>query len=409
MELKDRFVLQELRKSSGFSIPDSVWGQIEREVDAVGVLGLTGSAQQIVSSLVLKHGEPGRDKDYGRMHPEGSNRATKKTPVGRKKPGREISTDQVMRSDFADEVANLGVKKFNEEKLTAAIATRIAQDMKSTTVELRDATFVALPRGKKEETIILDSGKEVDIESPEGDALVRRLSVEEMMSSWSESSGENPLSVSLQDATKEEFGLKGSADMYEGGYKESAAEIREDREERKYRMEDYGSVYRDFVRTQYDQTQEMLKRRNISEITVYRGYVSDTKKVPKSVLSAKGEPVSSNIQTRPLSSWSTYRVTAESFAEVSDYNETGLVFSVVLKASSIMSTPVSGFGNYTDSEIVTVGSSFKTKTYEYDWVEKSVDSSSNEVMNVDDNHVNADWIKSFRWDDSDSAAGKKQG
>jgi len=77
MDLKDKFALQELRKAAGTTIPDSAWEQVEKEAESVGILGLTGTSQQIVSSIVFKgldsmekHGEPGRP-GYSRLHPGG--------------------------------------------------------------------------------------------------------------------------------------------------------------------------------------------------------------------------------------------------------------------------------------------------------------------------------------------------
>jgi len=54
MDLKDKFALQELRKAAGTTIPDSAWEQVEKESESLGVLGLTGTSQQIVSSMVFK-------------------------------------------------------------------------------------------------------------------------------------------------------------------------------------------------------------------------------------------------------------------------------------------------------------------------------------------------------------------
>lgn len=407
MELKDEFFLQELRKSRVFGssdlIPDSVWEQIEKQVGEVGVLGLTGVAKQIVLDLVLKHGEPGKSPDYGRMHPDGKG-GSKGTGSGGKKQTRSIrgvEWNEDQRKELKDRYG-MKSKSFDTDdqfELDHKVADNIAKRMKSTTAELENASFVSLNYEESEtdasewdiDTIITWEGKKVKTSSPEGDAAIRRQSVVQLMEYWNESSDLSNVSTALQDVAKKEFDLKGT----------SRVNSADSAEERREFVKDFGPVYSDFLRAQYAETQEMLERRGIKEITAYRGFTAkDTKLSARIKNSDDNSPVPTDTKTRPLSSWSTSRSIAEDFASrPKENNESGVVFEATISASQIMSTPVSGMGVFSEGEIVTVGAAFETTTYlfeaSYDSMDKAVDSSSSDVIDLDEDSRNADWIKSF--------------
>ena len=398
MELKDEFFLQELRKSRVFGssdpIPDSVWNQIEKQVGEVGVFGLTGSAKQIVLDLVLKHGDPQKSPDYGRLHPQGKG-GSKGTGSGGGKQTRSIrgvEWDKDQKKELKD---RYGMKRLmstdDQYELDHKVADDIAKRMEVSTAELRSASFVALNRGDDGiKTILTYDGKEVLSDSPEGDAAIRRQSVVQLMEYWNESSDVSEVSTALQDVAKKEFDLKGTSRVNS----ESTAK------ERREFVKDFGPVYSDFLRAQYAETQEMLERRGIKEITVYRGFTAkDTKLSARVKNSDDNSPVPTDTKTRPLSSWSTSRGVAEDFASMpKENNESGVVFEATISASQIMSTPVSGMGVFNEGEIITVGAAFETTTYlfeaSYDSMDKAVDSSSSDVIDLDEDSRNANWIKS---------------
>jgi len=56
MNLADRAALDALRSTVAADVSDSVWGEVEKQSDEFGVLGLKGAARQLVHGLVLKHG-----------------------------------------------------------------------------------------------------------------------------------------------------------------------------------------------------------------------------------------------------------------------------------------------------------------------------------------------------------------
>lgn len=71
MREADALVLDTLRKGAAADVDPAIWFVVEKQVEEVGVLGLTGTARALVEGLVRKHGSPG-DKGYASMHPEGS-------------------------------------------------------------------------------------------------------------------------------------------------------------------------------------------------------------------------------------------------------------------------------------------------------------------------------------------------
>lgn len=65
MNLAARAALDTLRSTVAADVSDSVWAEVEKQADEVGVLGLTGSARQLVHGLVLKHGNHNQQSHGG--------------------------------------------------------------------------------------------------------------------------------------------------------------------------------------------------------------------------------------------------------------------------------------------------------------------------------------------------------
>jgi hypothetical protein len=65
MNLADRAALDALRATVAADVSESVWAEVEKQADEVGVLGLTGSARQLVHSLVSKHGNHNQQSHGG--------------------------------------------------------------------------------------------------------------------------------------------------------------------------------------------------------------------------------------------------------------------------------------------------------------------------------------------------------
>ncbi|WP_395294672.1 NUDIX domain-containing protein [Kitasatospora hibisci] len=101
----------------------------------------------------------------------------------------------------------------------------------------------------------------VRMDDPRAETLVRWIAVSELMGSWSYGSNNNVRVLALQEAAKEEFGL---------------TQVLEWRMDPKTRFAvdlelDYNrNALRDFLRIQYQLTQELLASRGITELISYR-------------------------------------------------------------------------------------------------------------------------------------------
>lgn len=130
----------------------------------------------------------------------------------------------------------------------------------------------------------------------------------------------------LQASIQAEFGLKDAPTTHLG------RKLKESSDARK------------FVRAQYESTQEELKSRGITEVTVYRGQ-------PK----IEGE----DVVLQPGSSWSLDRNLASNFAVVS-HGENGRVLTATVPASRILALPTNG-GCLQQAELVLLGGPLKVE------------------------------------------------
>lgn len=239
-----------------------------------------------------------------------------------------------------------------------------------------------------------------EIGTPMAEMFVRHSAVSNLTSQWATSSNDrNPASLAIQDAAAKEFGVKNPVE-----WKMSPTT----RTETEMMIAQNGDVHRKFVRAQYDETQEMLASRGISEIVAYRGMrmgTWDSDEAPDIARSFREtdaiQPIS--MQTRPISSFSTSQKVAVDFA----MNATGdvpIVIKATIPASSILSTCITGNGCWNEREITVVGDSLEgsarnAKNNQGFWfkepfpVEKAV-----VRVNVDNDDLNADWIKTLSWD-----------
>lgn len=74
----DALTLDMLRKGVAADVDPEVWAAVEKQVAEVGVLGLTGSARNLIEGLVQKHGSPG-DPGYSSLHGGGKGGGGKPT------------------------------------------------------------------------------------------------------------------------------------------------------------------------------------------------------------------------------------------------------------------------------------------------------------------------------------------
>ena len=107
----------------------------------------------------------------------------------------------------------------------------------------------------------------------------------------------------------------------------------------------------------------------------------------------------SEVVTRPLSSWSTDRLTADGFADMWRPRTTAVskvTMSRIVEAEDIIATPVTGVGCWGEEEVVLKGG--RGMASRVDKGAKAERVRPREPINLDDSELNADWIKTRRWD-----------
>lgn len=152
-----------------------------------------------------------------------------------------------------------------------------------------------------------------------------------LVSQWANSSGdEHVWSVALQKAVKAEFGIDGMTSHLgnDGG-----------------KFREHEEILRRFVRAMYDNTQEWLKKKGITEVTVLRGVKGQRYPGPVT-------PGMADVVLQPASSFSASFQTAASFA---GHYHTSYLVAVHVPASQILGTARSGFGCLNEQEVVVLG------------------------------------------------------
>ena len=232
----------------------------------------------------------------------------------------------------------------------------------------------------------------VRVGTPEAEQYVREAQASFMVNQWAKTSNDSHvLSHNIQNAARRVFGLDDAAEWEppdpseRNRFVEISADI-EDMDER------YGPIYERFVQAQYDLTQEMLRQQDVDAVLVFRGQSMDTEKADR--LTRDSEVV-----TRPLSSWSTDRLTADGFADMWRPRTTAVskvTMSRIVEAEDIIATPVTGVGCWGEEEVVLKGG--RGMASRVDKGAKAERVRPREPINLDDSELNADWIKTRRWD-----------
>ncbi|WP_254877118.1 NUDIX domain-containing protein [Verrucosispora sp. NA02020] len=182
----------------------------------------------------------------------------------------------------------------------------------------------------------------VRMDDPHAEILVRWIGVSELMSSWSYGSNNNVRVLALQEAAKEEFGLTEVLEWRMDSKTRNAVALELD-----YNRD----ALRDFLRTQYEMTQETLASRNITEVLVYRAL---TWQEGAARPSWSGLSVGDTFEARqrPLASWAADRQI------VADWLEKRGGHAVILvdrkPARDVLSIPATGMGYFAQKELVTL-------------------------------------------------------
>ncbi len=320
---------------------------------ANAVLGthLTNVQGQAVSWYV------GRDEAKGNVQTAG-NRPVEPTPVTPALQGRDLTkwgeggavlmagpkdstielhtTDQLYPTPYNP--ANDAYEFTDQSAVDAKadVAARLADACTSTTEALMNA---AIPQ-------FVVSTPEMYLNKT--DKEQRQAACSALISRWANTSNDSSAeSLAMQSAAAKEFGLEENqilpmSDVTSKNTKEFLAQN--------------GPALQDFLRAQYNDTQQMLKDQNVASITLYRGQrgfpESTTEHTDVTPFTTTTHQDTSLM--RPISSWSSsYDTAAGSFA--GDSETGGVIMTAQVPASQIMSCARTGFGCLNEHEFTVLG------------------------------------------------------
>lgn len=184
--------------------------------------------------------------------------------------------------------------------------------------------------------------KVLPMDDPRAETLVRMIAVSELMGSWSFGANNNVRVLALQQAAQEEFGLTDVLEWHMDAKTRSAVGLELD-----YNRD----ALRDFLRTQYEMTQEVLAASGITELISYRAlsWAQGAEQPDWAVLNV-GDTFES--RQRPLASWSADRQIVADWLEQRGGN--GVILVDRKPAQDILSLPSTGMGYLAQKEWVTL-------------------------------------------------------
>ena len=189
----------------------------------------------------------------------------------------------------------------------------------------------------------------------------REQGVSKMVNLWAQTSNDNnPKSLALQKAAKDEFNLEGT--------KSWAGDNTKEAKEAYHGV--YGELYRTFLRAQYNVTQKFFADRGIKTVDIYRGFnIEENESTPSwakkqidSDAKVPDQPLKStaSIPLRPLSAFSYDKDVATRFSNTyGSYSPHQFVISAKIPVSQILSMPLSGLGCLDERELVVLGGKIK--------------------------------------------------
>jgi hypothetical protein len=342
----------------------------------------------------LNHEKSWFIKDWDESkHPRGAGGRFGSGGGTKEREGRRITNStEPFDKITQDALARSGKQSFNGEKeqaqvLKAQISAEIAKSMTSSTLDLG----VAEGRLRRDDNL--------QRLSEDGDRAVREACVSTLVGQWARTSNDSEsTALAMQQAAAEEFGIKGHAGWTEA----SESSLRGAQEN----FGEHGEVYKDFFRAQYEATQAEFVKQGIGPddtLLLYRG-LENTDLPPTGT--------TFDAQLRPLNSYSTDPLVARRFA---DSNES--CFATEVQAKDILSMPATGNGCLNEREMVVLGgvkestvvsikldigqmNELGTQSYIVEGLpdETSVTKATKQTINVDNNLINSDWIKTGSWD-----------
>lgn len=175
--------------------------------------------------------------------------------------------------------------------------------------------------------------RSVRMDTEQADTLIRMIAVSELMGSWAYGSNNNVRVLALQQAAQEEFGLTGVLEWQVDAKTRFAVGLELD-----YNRD----VLRDFLRTQYEMTQEVLAARGVTEVLAYRALSWPEGAEQPTWAAAHNVGATVEARQRPLASWSADRRVVADWLEQRRGN--GVILAARQPARDILSLPTTGMG-----------------------------------------------------------------
>ncbi|AKZ59551.1 hypothetical protein SAM23877_6506 [Streptomyces ambofaciens ATCC 23877] len=173
----------------------------------------------------------------------------------------------------------------------------------------------------------------VRMDTEQAETLIRMIAVSELMGAWAYGSNNNVRVLALQQAAQEEFGLSGTLEWQVDAKTRFAVGLELD-----YNRD----ALRDFLRTQYQMTQEVLAARGITELLAYRALSWPEEAEQPQWAAARNIGVTVEARQRPLASWSADRQIVADWLEQRRGN--GVILATRQPAREILSLPTTGMG-----------------------------------------------------------------
>ncbi|MEU9998156.1 hypothetical protein [Streptomyces sp. NPDC050848] len=181
----------------------------------------------------------------------------------------------------------------------------------------------------------------VPMGSTGADTLIRMIAVSELMGSWAYGSNNNVRVLALQEAAREEFGLDGVLDWTLEPKVAFAVALELD-----YNR----GALRDFLRTQYDMTQDVLRARGVTHVLSYRALSWREGAQQPSWANERFLSQDVEARARPLASWSADRQIVADWLE--QRGAGGVVLAKHTPARDILALPATGIGYFGQKEWV---------------------------------------------------------
>ncbi|GAB3950575.1 hypothetical protein GCM10029976_085510 [Kribbella albertanoniae] len=267
--------------------------------------------------------------------------------------GKVTTTPQA--KTVAIEALAARMRSSTPELVLASMGLTVGNDMAS---RLGDSRYVLLAHNERYPSLGADvlhvdelrsaqhreqAHRAIRMDTERADQVVRMISTSELMGAWSYGSNNNIRVLALQEVTRDEFGLQDAMDWHMDPTTRSKVDLELD-----YNRD----ALRDFLRTQYQMTQETLAARGITEVYSYRA-LSWEEGAPRPDWVDENN-IGSVIEARqrPLASWSADRQVVADWLE--ERRGHGVILAARHSTQDIFSVPTTGMGYLGQKEWVTL-------------------------------------------------------